>query len=121
MVLLHQLAALLHHADAVRTQAKLNYAALPGGIEQLDDAHAADGKTVGNRLLGHIFKIIIPDGFDHQSVFVMNGVIIHKRLRLRVLKENNNRTLKQMFAQISIAPETDNVNSFKKLRLKFLV
>ena len=51
----------------------------------------------------------------------MNGVIIHKRLRLRVLKENNNRTSKQMFVQISIAPETDNVNSFKKLRLKFLV
>ena len=114
-IFLHQLAALLHHAHAVRAETELDDAVLARGIQQLDDAHAADGKTVGDGLLRHIFKIIIPRGFDHQRVLVMNGVIHSGSVSHPVLKKmkqiSNGKT--KVYTR-SIALNGDDVNSFAK-------
>ena len=113
MIFLHQLAALLHHPHAVRPEAELDDAALPGSVQQLDDTHAADGEPVGDGLLGHIFKVIIPCGLDHQRILVMNGVIhgcsvSHRKTMKQISKCKTKVHIK------SIAPNKADVNSFAK-------
>ena len=109
MIFIHEPLALLHHANAVRAQAELDDAGLSGGFQQLDHAHAADGEPLGDSLLGHVFKIVIPCRLDHQRFF-----IIHRASPLSAiaLKYNNNLYAKLLFLTKSISLIYDNVNCF---------
>ena len=74
-----------------------------------------NGKPVGDGLLGHIFKVIIPCGLDHQRILVMNGVIHSGSVSHPVLKKmkqiSNGKT--KVYTR-SIALNGDDVNSFAK-------
>ena len=68
---------------------------------------------VGDGLLGHIFKVIIPCGLDHQRILVMNGVIhgcsvSHRKTMKQISKCKTKVHIK------SIAPNKADVNSFAK-------
>ena len=73
MVFFHQRAALLGHAHTVGAKAELDDPVLAGGLQQLDNAHAADAQAVGDGLLGHVFEIVEPGGLDHQRFFIIQS------------------------------------------------
>ena len=68
----------------------------------------------GDGLLGHIFKVIIPCGLDHQRILVMNGVIHGCSVSHRKNDETNFKMQNKSLHKKYSTPNKADVNSFAK-------